>query len=474
MSNLPLSIGVIHFIGIGGIGMSGIAEVLNELGYDVSGSDINENNNTIRLKNLGIKVHIGHNTSNVQEAKIVVVSTAISSNNVELLEAKSNRIPIVHRAEMLCELMRLKWSIAIAGTHGKTTTTSLVASILDGADFDPTVINGGIINNWSSNAKLGKGEWMVVEADESDGSFSKLTPTVAVVTNIDSEHLDFHGSFENLEEAFNKFISSTPFYGFKVLCIDHPTVQKLIPLNKDRRLLTYGLSASADVKAMNINFLDEFTSFDLVLSNRILKHSVIWKNIKLPMHGHHNVLNCLASIAVCVEMGVSEKSIRTSLENFKGIKRRFEKKGSTNSGVKVVDDYGHHPVEINYALSSGRILAKKNKLIAVFQPHRFSRLMDLFDDFCSCFNNADYVFITDVYAAGEEEIEGYNKETLVSGILDYGHNNVSTVNNENEIYHKINEIAKADDVVIFLGAGNITKFSDTIISKINNLEVNND
>ena len=470
MSNLPLSIGIIHFIGIGGIGMSGIAEVLKELGYQVSGSDIAENSNTKRLIKLGIKIKIGHKPSNIQNARIVVISTAISSQNIELIEAKNKKIPIVHRAEMLCELMRLKWSIAIAGTHGKTTTTSLVASILEGADFDPTVINGGIINNWKSNAKLGKGEWMVVEADESDGSFSKLTPTVAVITNIDSEHLDYHGNFENLQKAFNDFISSIPFYGFKVLCIDHQIVQKLIPLNKDRRLLTYGLSANADVKANNLKYLDDLTTFDLILSDKIIKKPDIWKNIELPMQGQHNILNCLASITVAIEMGIEENQIRDALKKFKGIKRRFENKGVSKSGIKIIDDYGHHPVEINYALSSGRILAKKNKLIAIFQPHRFSRLRDLFNDFCSCFNNADYVFIIDVYSAGEEKIKGFNKETLAAGITDHGHNNVSVINNENEICHKINNIADVNDVVIFLGAGNITKLSDNIISEINNLE----
>ena len=474
MSNLPLSIGLIHFIGIGGIGMSGIAEVLNELGYKVSGSDIAENNNTKRLKDLGIEVFIGHEKTNVSDAQIIVVSTAISKDNSELIEAKSKKIPIVHRAEMLCELMRLKWSIAIAGTHGKTTTTSLVASLLDGADFDPTVINGGIINNWKSNAKIGKGEWMVVEADESDGSFSKLTPTVAVVTNIDSEHLDYHGSFENLENAFNKFVSSIPFYGFKVLCIDHPVVQKLIPLNKDRRLLTYGLSTTADVKAANIEYFDNYTSFDVVLSNKILTSAETWKKITLPMLGKHNVLNCLASISIAIEMGISENSIRNTLNNFKGIKRRFESKGVTNDGIKIIDDYGHHPVEITYALSSGRILASKNKLIAIFQPHRYSRLKDLFDEFCQCFNNADYVFITDVYAAGESEIKNFNKETLAAGISDFGHNNVSIINNENEICDKIHSIAKPNDVVIFLGAGSITKWSDTIVHQLNNSGLKNE
>jgi len=467
MSTLPLSIGNIHFIGIGGIGMSGIAEVLNELGHQVTGSDLLENSNTTRLNGLGIKILIGHNRSNVQNAKIIVISTAIDNNNIELIEAKNKGLPIVHRAEMLCELMRLKWSIAIAGTHGKTTTTSLVAAILEGADFDPTVINGGIINNWKSNARLGKGEWMVVEADESDGSFAKLTPTVAVVTNIDSEHLDHHGNFNNLQSAFQNFVSSIPFYGFKVLCIDHPIVQKLIPINKDRRLLTYGLSATADVKAINIKYQNEFTSFDLILSEKIINYTTTWKEIKLPMHGHHNVLNCLASITVAVEMGISEKKIRNSLQNFKGIRRRFENKGTSDSGIKIIDDYGHHPVEINYALSSGRVIAKKNQLIAVFQPHRYSRLQDLFNEFCGCFNNADVVIVADVYAAGENAIEGFNKETLAAGISDFGHKNVSLLESEDDLCPMIYELANPNDVVIFLGAGNITKWSDNIISDIN-------
>jgi len=473
-TKFPIEIGPIHFIGIGGIGMSGIAEILINQGYSVQGSDLKETEITSRLERMGASIKIGHDKNNLKNAAVVVISSAIDKKNPELNYARSAGLPVVRRAEMLAELMRMKSNVAIAGTHGKTTTTTLVATLLDEGDFDPTVINGGIIHAYGSNARAGAGEWMVVEADESDGSFSKLTPTVAVVTNIDSEHLDYHGSFENLENAFNKFVSSIPFYGFKVLCIDHPVVQKLIPLNKDRRLLTYGLSTTADVKAANIEYFDNHTSFDVVLSNKILSSAETWKKITLPMLGKHNVLNCLASISIAIEMGISENSIRNTLNNFKGIKRRFESKGVTNDGIKIIDDYGHHPVEITYALSSGRILASKNKLIAIFQPHRYSRLKDLFDEFCQCFNNADYVFITDVYAAGESEIKNFNKETLATGISDYGHNNVSIINNENEICDKILSIAKPNDVVIFLGAGSITKWSDTIVHQLNNSGLKNE
>ena len=474
LTRLPFELGVIHFIGIAGIGMSGIAEVMSNLGYSVQGSDIVSSKITVRLQNIGINIFLGHNARNLENVEVAVVSSAIRGDNVELLEARKRGIPIVKRAEMLAELMRLKLNVAIAGTHGKTTTTSLVSAVFDKAGLDPTVINGGIIRAYNSNVRIGTGDWMVVEADESDGSFSKLTPTVAVVTNIDSEHLDYHGSFENLENAFNKFVSSIPFYGFKVLCIDHPVVQKLIPLNKDRRLLTYGLSTTADVKAANIEYFDNHTSFDVVLSNKILSSAETWKKITLPMLGKHNVLNCLASICIAIEMGISENSIRNTLNNFKGIKRRFESKGVTNDGIKIIDDYGHHPVEITYALSSGRILASKNKLIAIFQPHRYSRLKDLFDEFCQCFNNADYVFITDVYAAGESEIENFNKETLAAGISDFGHNNVSIINDENEICDKILSIANPNDVVIFLGAGSITKWSDTIVHQLDNSGLKNE
>ena len=472
MSSLPLSIGKIHFIGIGGIGMSGIAEVLNASGYQISGSDINENSNTTRK--LGISIKIGHNKLNIENISIVVISTAVNQENEELIEAQERKIPIVHRSEMLCELMRLKWSVAVAGTHGKTTTTSLVSALLYAGNFDPTVINGGIIKNWGSNARLGQGNWMVVEADESDGSFSKLVPTVAIVTNIDPEHLDFHGTFENLEIAFQNFISSIPFYGFKVLCIDHPSVQRLVPKNRDRRLLTYGKSINADVRAINIQNNSQNSTFDLVLSNRIIKNGGIWKSMNLPMLGDHNILNCLAAITVAIEMGIVEEKIRAALSSFQGVKRRFEIKGLSKNGITVIDDYGHHPVEINFALKAARMLAKESSVIAVVQPHRYSRLKDLFQDFCSCFNDANYVCVADVYEAGETPIPNYDKNSLANGISTYGHQNVILLNNEKELASKINHVAKRGDVVILLGAGSITYWSDSLIEELNQLDNKNE
>ena len=466
-ANLPLSIGVLHFIGIGGIGMSGIAEVLKALGYNVSGSDIIENSNVIRLRKFGIKISIGHKKINVIDAKIIVVSSAIDEKNEELLAARELKIPIVHRSEMLCELMRLKWSVAIAGTHGKTTTTSIISSLLYSGGFDPTIINGGIIKNWESNARLGKGDWMVVEADESDGSFNKLIPTVAVLTNIDPEHLDYYGSVSNLEKAFQDFISSIPFYGFKVLCIDHPAVQNLIPLNKDRRLLTYGQSTSADVRAVSIKFTEGHSSFDLILSDRMICRRKVWHNVKLPMLGIHNVLNCLAGIAVALEMGIPENLIRNSLVEFKGIKRRFEIKGKSNCGITVIDDYGHHPIEIKYALSAARELAKNKKVIAIVQPHRYTRLKELFEDFCSCFNDADIVYVSDVFSAGEKPISDFNKNTLASGITDHGHQNVLTLNDPKFLAKSICKVSDSDDIVILLGAGSITNWSNKLVDELN-------
>ena len=466
-ANLPLTIGVLHFIGIGGIGMSGIAEVLNGLGYNVSGSDISENSNVIRLRKKGIKISIGHKKINVMDAKIVIISSAINENNEELLAAKELKIPIVHRSEMLCELMRLKWSVAIAGTHGKTTTTSIISSLLYSGGFDPTVINGGIIKHWESNARLGKGDWVVVEADESDGSFNKLTPTVAVLTNIDPEHLDYHGSYSNLEKAFQDFIASIPFYGFKVLCIDHPVVQNLIPLNKDRRLLTYGQSTSADVRAVSIKFDKGNSTFDLILSDRMICRRKVWHNIQLPMLGIHNILNCLAGITVAIEMGMDENQIRNSLAEFKGVKRRFEIKGKSDLGITVIDDYGHHPIEIKYALSAARELANNKKVISIVQPHRYSRIKDLFEDFCSCFNDADIVFVADIFTAGEKSIKGFNKDELVSGIIDHGHKNVFKLDDPKSLAEKISEIAETDDIVILLGAGSITNWSNTLVEELN-------
>lgn len=458
MSQLPLSIGRIHFTGIGGIGMSGIAEILHDMGYDVSGSDLNENPNVQRLREKGITIHIGQVAENIEGVSIVVISTAIKQDNPEVLEARRRFLPIVHRAEMLGELMRLRWSVAIAGTHGKTTTTSLVATLLDAGGIDPTVINGGIITGWGSNARLGASDWMVVEADESDGSFSRLKPTVAVVTNIDPEHLDHHGNFENLKAAFRNFVASIPFYGFATLCIDHPVVQRMMPEISERRIITYGLSTSADVRALNLSAGDDGMTFDVQLSRRMDSEERDLQNISFPMLGEHNVLNCLAAISVALEMGVSLEAIREGLKKFKGVGRRFDFKGNAG-GIMVIDDYGHHPVEITAALNAARMLKPENQVIAVVQPHRYSRLRDLFEDFCSCFNDADHVLVADVYAAGEDHIEGADRDALVRGLQAFGHPSPIAMESPSTLAQQIAEIAKPGDVVICLGAGSSTKWA---------------
>ncbi len=458
MTALPLSIGRIHFTGIGGIGMSGIAEILHELGYQVQGSDIAEGANVRRLRGRGIEVSIPQKAENLKGVSIVVISTAIKSDNPELVAARTRYLPVVHRAEMLGELMRLRWSLAVAGTHGKTTTTSLIATLLDVAGIDPTVVNGGIISSWGSNARLGSGDWMVVEADESDGSFSRLKPTVAIVTNIDAEHLDHHGSFKNLETAFENFITSIPFYGFAALCIDHPSVQKLLPAASDRRVITYGLSANADVQAVNLSHEAGHMIFDVQLSDRIEIAVDRLENVQFPMLGEHNVQNCLAAISVCLEMAIDPAVILSGLRQFKGVGRRFDFKGETD-GITIIDDYGHHPVEIRAALSAGRMRAEQNKLIAVVQPHRYTRLRNLFSDFCACFNDADHVIVSDVYAAGEAPIEGFERDDLVEGLRAWGHRSVHPMQEPNTLAGQINDLATSGDVVICLGAGTVTQWA---------------
>ena len=455
MTELPLSIGTLHFTGIGGIGMSGIAEILFELGYQVQGSDNSENANVRRLRDKGIKVMCGQTADNVAEASILVISTAIRPDNPEVVAARERFIPIVHRAEMLGELMRLRWSVAVAGTHGKTTTTSLVATLLDSAGIDPTVINGGIITGWGSNARLGRGQWMVVEADESDGSFAKLNPTVAVVTNIDPEHLDHHGTYEALEQAFLNFVAAIPFYGFATLCIDHPAVQRLMAGIKDRRIITYGMSANADVRAVNLQVDGAAMVFDVILSDRTAGGHEMMPGVTFPMLGEHNVQNCLAAIAVALEMGVTPDRITSALDGFGGVGRRFETKG-VSGGVTVIDDYGHHPVEIRAALQAGRMLCGTSKLIAVVQPHRYSRLSDLFDEFCACFNDADEVLVADVYAAGETPIAGVGRDELVSGLRDHGHRGPAALAGPEALASEILARAGDGDLVMCLGAGDIT------------------
>ncbi len=467
MSQLPLSIGRIHFTGIGGIGMSGIAEILHDMGYQVSGSDMTSNANVKRLIAKGISVTIGQHEDNVSGAAIIVVSTAIKPDNPEMIAAKKQFLPVVHRAEMLGELMRLKWSVAIAGTHGKTTTTSLVASLLDTGGIDPTVINGGIITGWGSNAKLGKSEWMVVEADESDGSFSRLSPTVAVVTNIDPEHLDHHGSFDQLKQAFRDFVASIPFYGFASLCIDHPTVQRMIADIPERRIISYGFSASADVRGINLRPDNDSMIFDAMVSKRISDQGII-EGFRLPMLGDHNVLNTLAAISVCLEMGIDADKILHAVSKFKGVGRRFDRKGSV-SDITIIDDYGHHPVEITAALSAARMLKPNDQIIAVFQPHRYTRMRDLFDDFCACFNDADHVIISDIYAAGEAPIDGYGRDDFVDSLRAHGHPSVDALHAPDDLAELVMTKARPGDVVMCLGAGTITNWASALPEQISGI-----
>ena len=466
MLKRPENLGVIHFIGIGGIGMSGIAEVLVQSGYLVQGSDIKASNNTKRLEKLGIEVFIGQRKSNILNAKIIVVSTAISKNNIELVEAKKIFLPIVHRAEMLGELMRLKQSIAIAGTHGKTTTTSLIAKMIEENGMDPTIINGGIISSLDSNARMGKGDWMVVEADESDGSFTKLNPTAAVITNIDLEHLDFHKNEKNLELAFFNFLSSIPFYGFICLCTDHPRVQKLISKLEDKKVITYGLSANADVRATNIIYNNNKMNFTLSISNR-RELEISSYEIEFSMIGIHNIQNALATIATGIELKIPIEKIKNTLKTFTGVQRRFQNVGNFKN-TTIIDDYGHHPVEINAALAAARLLTPKSKIISIFQPHRYSRIKDLFNDFCSCFNDADYVFLLDVYPAGEEPLKGFESTDLKDGLLKYGHKNVSYIESKKALIRETLKIISPHDIIICLGAGSITKIANTLEKELHN------
>ncbi|MCR9175501.1 MAG: UDP-N-acetylmuramate--L-alanine ligase [Alphaproteobacteria bacterium] len=468
MRQIPLSIGTMHFVGVGGIGMSGIAEVLHNLGYSVQGSDISENPNVKRLQNLGIKVLIGHEAANVEDVAIVVISTAIKADNPEVAAARARMIPVVHRSEMLAELMRLKWAIAVAGTHGKTTTTSLVSAVLDAAAMDPTIINGGIINAIGTNARLGEGDWMVVEADESDGTFVKLPATIGVVTNIDPEHLDHHGSFENLQAAFQSFVQNIPFYGFAAMCLDHPTVQALIPRVSDRRIVTYGFGPQADVRGVEVNITPAGSRFTAVITDRLDGTERRLENLVLPMYGRHNVQNALAAVAVAAEMGLSDQVVRAGLENFGGVKRRFTKTGEVG-GITVIDDYGHHPVEISAVLSAARQACPDGQVIAVVQPHRYTRLRDLFEDFCSCFNDADTVLVADVYAAGESPIAGADRDSLVDGLRARGHRNVIALRDPVELASHVSDLGREGDMVVCLGAGNITAWAQALPEQLSHI-----
>jgi UDP-N-acetylmuramate--alanine ligase len=453
-TRVPLDIGTIHFIGIGGIGMSGIAEIMHNFGYKVQGSDASESANIKRLRDMGIQVHIGHDAMNLKDVAIVVYSSAIKPGNVELETARALQLPLVRRAEMLAEIMRLKNCVAIAGTNGKTTTTTLTAALIDAGGLDPTIVNGGIINQYGTNAKLGAGDWVVVEADESDGTFLRLPATISVVTNIDPDHLDYFGTFDRMRDAFQRFVENVPFYGFAVLCLDHPEVQAMIGKIEDRRLITYGLSPQADVRATNVRFSEGVSHFDVtVLNRRTLKETRL-EGMRLPMPGEHNVLNSLAAITVARELGIPDDKIRTALSNFRGVGRRFTRVGEWN-GAAIVDDYGHNPFKIAAALKAAR-QAYAGPVVAVVQPHRYTRLRDTFEQFAQCLNDADVAIIAPVYAAGEQPIEGINRDTYVEALRSHGHRNVLTIDGEADLPEALAPHLKAGGVVVMLGAGSIS------------------
>jgi UDP-N-acetylmuramate--alanine ligase len=456
MRGVAKDIGTIHFVGIGGIGMSGIAEVMHILGYKVQGSDAAEGSLVEALRKAGIPVTIGQHPDNLGAAAVVVISSAIRTDNPELVCAYERRIPVVRRAEMLAELMRLKSTVAVAGTHGKTTTTSMIAAMLDAGGIDPTVINGGIINAYGSNARLGSSDWMVVEADESDGSFLRLDGTLAVVTNIDPEHLDHYGSFEKVKDAFVEFVENVPFYGAALLCVDHPEVQTIIPRLRDRRVVTYGFAALADVRGENVRPIPGGNRFDVSIRNRAGEVATI-TDVELPMPGRHNVQNALAAIGVAAELGIPHSTIARGFEKFGGVKRRFTKVGEIE-GATIIDDYGHHPTEIRAVLSAAREGAQ-GRVIAVVQPHRYTRLRDLMEEFQGAFNDADIVYVAPVYPAGEEPIEGIDAEALVEGLKQRGHRAVKAVADLDDLCLSLRDIAATGDMVICLGAGDITKWA---------------
>jgi len=456
MRGVGTDIGTIHFVGIGGIGMSGIAEVMCILGYKVQGSDVAEGYVVEGLRKLDIPVAIGHDAANLGDAAVVVISTAIRKDNPEVVAAYERRIPVVRRAEMLAELMRLKSTVAVAGTHGKTTTTSMIAALLDAGGIDPTVINGGIINAYGSNARLGKSEWMVVEADESDGSFLRLDGTIAVVTNIDPEHLDHYGGFEKVKDAFVEFVENVPFYGAALLCVDHPEVQSIIPRLRDRRVVTYGFAAQADVRGENVVPVPGGNRFDVSLRGRSGDVRTI-RGIHLPMPGRHNVQNALAAIGVAAEMGIEDEVIARGFDRFHGVKRRFTKVGEVD-GVAIIDDYGHHPVEIAAVLSAARE-GCDGRVIAVVQPHRYTRLHDLMAEFQGAFNDADLVLVAPVYPAGEAPIEGVSHESLVEGLKQRGHLGAHVATDPDDVCRQLAGLAAAGDMIICLGAGDITKWA---------------
>ena len=464
-TKLPTEMGPIHFVGIGGIGMSGIAEVLLNHGYSVQGSDLKETPITRRLQHQGARIFIGQKAQNLDHAEVVVISSAIKPGNPELDAARALGLPVVRRAEMLAELMRLRSNIAVAGTHGKTTTTTMVATLLDAGGIDPTVINGGIIHAYGSNARVGQGDWMVVEADESDGTFNRLPATVAIVTNIDPEHMEHWGDFDRLRQGFYDFVSNIPFYGLAVCCTDHPEVQALVGRITDRRVVTFGFNAQADVRAVNLTYKAGVAQFDIALA----QDEMVIEGCTLPMPGDHNVSNALAAVAVARHLGMKGEEIRTALAAFKGVNRRFTKVGEVN-GITVIDDYGHHPVEIAAVLKAAR-QATEGRVIAVHQPHRYSRLSSLFEEFCACFNEADVVAIADVYAAGEEPIPGADRDDLVAGLIRHGHRHARAIHDEDDLERLVREQASEGDMVVCLGAGTISAWAHGLPERLSKTPV---
>ncbi|AML53260.1 UDP-N-acetylmuramate--L-alanine ligase [Falsihalocynthiibacter arcticus] len=459
-TKLPIEMGAIHFVGIGGIGMSGIAEMLLDQGYQVQGSDLKASKITDRLVGLGATVFFGQKAENLENAEVVVISSAIKAGNPELDAARATGLPVVRRAEMLAELMRLKSNIAVAGTHGKTTTTTMVATLLDAGGLDPTVINGGIIHAYGSNARMGTGEWMVVEADESDGTFNRLPATIAIVTNIDPEHMEHWGDFDTLRQGFLDFVSNIPFYGVAVCCTDHPEVQSLVGKITDRRVITFGFNAQADVRATNLKYKEGVAHFDIALK----AEKLVIEDCSLPMPGDHNVSNALSAVAVAHHLGVSPADIKSALKNFAGVNRRFTKVGEVN-GVTIIDDYGHHPVEIAAVLKAARQATSHTegaRVIAVHQPHRYSRLHTLFEDFCTCFNDADVVGISDVFSAGEDVIEGATRDDLIAGLIRHGHRHARAVTSEEDLVRLVREQTKPGDMVVCLGAGTISAWANNL------------
>ena len=459
-TKLPLDVGPIHFVGIGGIGMSGIAEVLLNMGYQVQGSDLKESKITQRLQDLGAAIFIGQRAENLDDATVIVISSAIKPGNPELDAARAQGMPVVRRAEMLAELMRLKSNVAIAGTHGKTTTTTMVATLLDAGGVDPTVINGGIIHAYGSNARMGQGEWMVVEADESDGTFNRLPATIAIVTNIDPEHMEHWGSIDNLRRGFYDFVSNIPFYGIAVCCTDHPEVQALVGKITDRRVVTYGFNSQADVRAINLTYVSGVAHFDIALQSE----GVVIEGCQLPMPGDHNVSNALSAVAVARHLGMTGDEIQAALAQFKGVNRRFTKVGVVND-ITIIDDYGHHPVEIAAVLKAAR-QASDGRVIAVHQPHRYSRLSTLFEDFCTCFNEADVVAIAEVFAAGEDPIPGASRDDLVAGLIRHGHRHARAIVSENDLERLVREQAGPGDMVVCLGAGTISAWANNLPQRL--------